>query len=106
MWRLVLGNDFQQFGVELHDIGFLGLAAALLILHLDLGEHLRRGEFADVVHVAAVIGRLQAHEIQLGLAQEAFDIEIGRDVARQGTDRCSTGTGSASLRTFEDSPQG
>jgi hypothetical protein len=51
------------------------------ILHPDLGEQFGGGELADVVHVAAVIGSLQAHEIQLGLAQEAFHVEIGRDVA-------------------------
>ena len=88
---IALGDDFQQFGVHLHDVGFLCLAAAFLILHLDLGEQFGRGEFADVVHVAAVVGGLQAHEIQLGLAQEAIHVEIGGDVAGYGASRRSAG---------------
>ena len=79
-----LADDFQHFGVELLHIGLLCLAAALAVLHFDLGIELGRGELADVVHVAAVVGGLQADEVELGLAQEAGNVEIGRDVAGSG----------------------
>jgi len=73
-----LGSDFEQFCVQLHHVGFLVAAATFLMLQLDLGEQLGRRELADVVHVATVVGRLQAHEVELGLAQEAIDRTLAR----------------------------
>ena len=84
----VFGDDLKQFSVQLHDVGFLGAAVALLMLHLDFGEHLGRHKFTDVVHVATVIGRLQADKAELGLAQETFDVEISGNI------RCSNGCSS------------
>ena len=69
--------DIEQFGIELHDVRFLRELVALLELHLDFGGHFGAAELADVLHVAAVVGGLQADEVELGLAQEAIDIEVG-----------------------------
>jgi hypothetical protein len=44
---------------------------------------------ADIVHVTAVVGCLHAYKVQLGLAQEAFHVEIGGNVADDGVSRRS-----------------
>jgi hypothetical protein len=72
------GADIEQFGIELHDVRFLRELVALLELHLDFGGHFGAAELADVLHVAAIVGGLQADEVELGLAQEAVDIESRR----------------------------
>ena len=49
-------------------------------IQLDLAEHFRRREFTDVFKVAGIVSCLQANEIHLGIADEAIDIEAGRNV--------------------------
>ena len=56
-------------------------AVATRKIDADLGKHLRRREFANVIEVAGIVGRLQAEEIELGHAQKPFLIESGGDYA-------------------------
>ena len=81
----------EHLGVELGDIGRLLGALALVDAHLDLGEHFRRGEFADVVQIAGVVGGLKANEVHLGIAHEAVDIEVGSPVLKAGVDKPTGG---------------
>ena len=70
-----LAGDVEHFGVDADDVGALRRRAALLQVEPDRGEHLRRGEGAQVLEVAGVVGRLQADEDHLGDALEAFGVE-------------------------------
>ena len=79
---VAFGDDFEQFGVKRHDVGLLWGVAALVHFHLEFGEHFGGDEFADVVHVLGVVGRLQANEVELGDAQEALAVEACWDIRR------------------------
>ncbi len=85
-------GDLDHLGVNGHDIGFLRGVAALGDVHADLGKHLGGGEFTDIVKVPGIVGRLQSNEAHFGVAHEAGNVEVGRDVAA-GARRWS-GTGS------------
>src|SRR5690606_23989726 len=45
-------------------------------------------EFTQIVEVPGIVGRLQADEVQLGLAREAFGIETGSDRLVEPAGRC------------------
>ena len=47
----------------------------------ELLEHLVAGEFAQLLQVAAVVRDLQPDEVELRAAQEARDVEAGRDAS-------------------------
>ncbi len=70
-----LFGDIENFSVELHNVGFLLRRAPFAHTQLDFSEHFRRGEFADVIEIAGIVGSLQANEVDLGVARKAFDIE-------------------------------
>ena len=75
----LLGH-IEDLGIDRHDVGLLGGLAAFGETQLDLAEHFRRREFTDVFKVAGIVSCLQANEIHLGIADEAIDIEAGRNV--------------------------
>jgi hypothetical protein len=94
--RSGLAGDVEHLGVDADDIGALRRRAALLQLELDRSEHLRRGEGAQVVEVAGVVGRLQADEDHLGDALEALGVEAcgqGGGERRCGERGIATGEG-------------
>ena len=75
----------DHLGVEGDHVGFLAGTGVIHPVHLDLGEHLGRGVFADILEIASVVGRLEADEVDLGVAHEGFGVEVGGNV----TYRCS-----------------
>ena len=64
-------------GRRADDLGLLRGTGALHEIHLELGEHLGRRDLAQLVEVAAVVGGLQADEVDLGAAHEGLDVEAG-----------------------------
>ncbi len=80
----------DHLGVELGNIGCLLGTLALIDGQLDLGEHFRCGEFADVVQIAGIVGGLQADEVDLGVAHEAVGVKTGRQGCYRGSG-CSGG---------------
>jgi hypothetical protein len=51
--------------------------AALGNLHAELGEYFGRGEGAQVVEVAGIVGCLQAEEVELGFTRKRGGVETG-----------------------------
>ncbi len=70
--------EVEHVGVHLHHVGRLRLAAAILDVQARHREHLGRGEGAQVVQVAGIVGRLHADEDRPGRAAEALGVEAGR----------------------------
>src|SRR5687767_1320342 len=73
-----LRGDFEQVGVERHDVGALGRAGALGYVPAQLLEQLGGGELADLVELRAVVRELQLDEVELRRAQEAGGVKASR----------------------------
>ncbi|NJN00795.1 MAG: hypothetical protein HC793_04280 [Aquincola sp.] len=76
----------QHLRVHLQHLGGLGGVAAVQQVHLQRCKHFRRGELAQVVQVARIVGRLQADEDHLGQARETLGVEIDGQVGGTPTE--------------------
>ncbi|CAI07339.1 hypothetical protein ebA2197 [Aromatoleum aromaticum EbN1] len=86
--------------LQIDHFGTLDNVAAFLDLHLQFREHFRRDELTQVVEVARVVRRLQAHEVELRLAHEGLRIESCRKHAgtgRRSRSGCRSGCRSLGL---------
>ena len=84
---VVFVRDIEHLGVDTLDVGLLRRCAALLQIELQVREHLRRRERAQVALVAAVVGGLEADEDHLGDALERRCVEIGGKAGRSDGSR-------------------
>jgi hypothetical protein len=92
-----LFRHIDHVGVKRGHVRHLRLATALRERQFDFGEHLRCGEFADVIQISSIVGGLQADVMNLGVAHEAGDIEIRRNVCVTFRLAARTGTGQGSI---------
>ena len=80
--QVAVGNglDAQQFGVQQDHFGLVGGAAAFGQLRLEFDDQVVGQELAQAVGFAAVPDGLDAHELLLGLLEEADGVEVARHV--------------------------
>ena len=71
-------HHLQHFGIQAHNFRVLRHTLSFGQIHSQFGKHLGRGELAQIVQIAFVIGGLHADEIDFGAAHKGLGIKISR----------------------------